>query len=481
MKKIIYLCRVRVIYKRKHNRCKPEIYMRKINPAGRGLGVAIMCLACGLLLVMNSCIRKETMDVSDLVKTVPSSASMVAAVNLHSLIEKTGGKIKGSEIEPGKELKSFAASGKLSEIKEVLGSLKGIDPEGLIYFKDAYDNYVTFLLSDTHAFMESISSESGSSFEENDGVSVCGNVAINGAQAWINMSSNNVDVRAIKNYSSLNESQSFFSNPMGSKFVETTDDVVLWSLLKELGTSGYSVPVLGDLTSAKMFSGMVFENPDASLFTLNFEKGKMVAEMSVLNSKGEQAKYLLPADKIDVDQLKTLASGADVVVGVSVPKSLVKKVNKMASSFGGNFMGLSEDALGAIDGTIGVAMTMDVANTSSPVSGFVTTDGKGSVDLMNFLSTFGPTKKDGKLIRFSKGEVTGELDVAQAVESLKGATLGVVVGFPDEKKAPNQLMPWLRSFSLALVPEKGSLVGKVIVNARDDSENILLTILKSSN
>lgn len=450
--------------------------MRKTNPMGRNLGVAVMCLACGLLLMLGSCGSKETMDVSDLVKTVPSSASMVGAVNLHSLIEKTGGKVKGSEIVPGKEIGSLVSSGKLDGLGEIIRNLKGVDPEGLIYFKDAYDNYVTFLLSDTHAFMESVSADSGTSFEDRDGVSVCGNVAINGVQAWINVSGEGIDVRAVKNYSSLNESQSFLSNPMGAKFVETTDDVVLWTLLKELGQMGIPFGGFGDMASATMFSGMVFENPDASLFTVNFEKGKMVADISVLNSKGERAKYLLPADKIDIDQLKTLATNASLIVGVAVPKSLVKKVNKMGSSFGGNIFGVSGESLESIDGTIGVAMNLESGNTSPGISGFVTTDGKGTTELMNFISTLGPTKKDGKLIRFSNGEVSGSLDVAEAVESLKGATMGLAVGFADVK---NPKIEWLRVVSVALVPEKGSLVAKVVLKSKDDSSNILLPILKS--
>jgi len=431
---------------------------------------------------LSSC-KKEVADTSDLLSTVPSSAGVVVGVNLKSVLEKAGCKVDGSDITPGGDVQKWIDGQKGSTdsqreaMKLVLSGESGIDPVGAIFFTDAYNSYLTAMLADTSKFLEFVKKQTGKEFTETDGVKICGNIAVEGAQMWICISSSDtIDPKAIKNYSSLEQAQSFMTNSFAGKISNMTNDLIGWAQIKSFSGSGMS---FGDMAKLNMFAAMLFENATSVSFTYDFLKGKMEGSAVVLNDKGEPAKYLLPADKIDVDKVKALASNAELVGAVSITKDLMKKIENVSSSLGGNMFGVVLNMLGSLDGTVAVALSsLDFDNMSQGISGVITTDGNPSPDLMSLLSNVAPPRKDGNLVKFSSGVVSGGLDVARAADFLKGATLGVVINAGASDLGGKK--DGFKTVAMSLNPEKNGIVLKVMVTGIDEDENMLLTMLKNN-
>lgn len=437
-----------------------------------------LCLIVALLPLLNSC-KKEAADVSDLLSKVPSSASVVVGINLQSLLEKADCKVNGAEITPGKDLEEFFASFKGASadereaLKLFLSGQSGIDPAGAILFADAYDTYVTAMVADTPKFTEFVKKQSGSDFSEVNGVNVCGGVAMVGAQMWMSLSSSTVDPKAVKNYASLESGQSFMTNVFSSNISNMTHDIVGWGQLSAFTRRNMSV---GDMAMLNMMTGMLFDGATSLSFTLDFLKGEMKAMASILNDKGEPARYLLPAEKVSVSEIKSLGTDAEAVAAVSVTKDLVKKLGKLSTSLGGA-IGPVLSMVSSIDGTAAVAIS-DTDNPLEGISAVVTTDGNPSLDLMNLLSQVAPTKKDGKFIRMSRGVLKGGLSVSEASDMLKGSALGFVINAdaPGIEASENGL----RTVAFCLSPENGGIAVKITVKGTDSSENMLLTLIKKN-
>lgn len=435
----------------------------------------LLCMLALLLPALNSC-KKESVNLTDLLATVPSSSSVVVGINVESMLKKANCKVDGSQIIPGKEVQSFlngdsfknSKNGKIAAI--LLNGESGIDPIGSIFFKDAYNDYLTFALADTGKFKSFIEQETGETFSAagND-VQVCANVAIKGAQAWVT-DGTTIDAKAISNYSSLDSGQSFLSKDFSEKIATMTSDIVGWGEIKKilddnLGFSQRSTLNLG--------LGILFEEAQSIVFSIDMLKGEAKASMSVYNKDGKPAKYLLPSDKINAETVKKIGSSANAVFALSITKDLIKKFDSLLSSFGGE-MSKAADALKSVDGT--AALALSNMNSLDNISGIVTTDGKAGLPLMQMISAIAPITKDGKFVLFSKGALSGELEVATAADYLKNATLGMVINVAVtdlNKRTVNDL----KTVVVAFEPKSGSVECKVTLKAADESRNILLPLI----
>lgn len=442
------------------------------------LSKAVVMLLVALLPALSSC-KKEATDVSDLLSKVPSSASSVVGINLGSLLEKAGCKVDGSEIEAGPEIEKWIDSQKeyMANQKETmklfLSGESGIDPVGAVFFTDAYGSYITAMVADAGKFIDFVKKETGNEFVETDGVKTAANIAMVGAQMWINLTNGNtIDPVAVKNYAALDEAQSFMQNPFAGSISNMTSDIVGWGQIRAFINKGMS---FGDLTMLNMATGMLFEDAYALSLTFNFLEGKLEGNVSVLNDKGELAKYLLPADKLDTDDIKSLCENAELVGGVSITKKMMEKIEKVGSSLGGSLFGPMIKALGSLDGTVAVALA-DIDSPENGIRGVVTTDGNPSLDMMNLLNMLAPTKKDGKLVTFSKGEMKGGLVVKDVADYLKGATLGIVTNATASDI--NGDKEGIKTVAFKISPDKDGIVANVTVTGIDPEENMLMTLLK---
>ena len=442
-----------------------------------GVLAVVACALAFMLPALNSC-KKESVNTTDLLSTVPSSSSVVVGINVQSLLKKSDCKVSGSDIEPGAEVKAWldkaASTGsKKGEIANIiLGGQSGIEPVSAIYFKDAYNDYFTVALANTNKFKEFIEKENGSKFENagND-VEVCGNVAVKGAQAWI-AAGKVIDPKAVANFSVMESGQSFMSKDFSAKLADMTSDIVGWGEINKLVANqlGFS-----ERSTMRMALGMMFDDAQSVFFTVDMLKGEGKASVSVLDKDGKPAKYLLPSDKLDIETIKKTGGTANMTIALVMSKDLVKKIGNMLSSFGGSQMEKATKAMESIDGTMAVSFG-DLDNFDKSMRGVVTTNGKAGLDLMQMISGIAPITKDGNFVIFSQGAVDGGLEVSANAEMLKDATMGVVINLQSPAIGGPSFD--LKTLAVKMVPKSGSLNCDLVVKAADEDRNVMLPLIQ---
>ena len=433
-----------------------------------------------LLIGLNSC-KKDTVDVTQLLSTVPSSAAGVVVMNLEDMLEDAGCKIKDHVITPSAEILKLidrTSSQDKKELMMLFDGEGGVEPKGAVIFYDANRVYLTFALYDVKKFCDYVEKNNGTPFSETSGVKVNGNIAVKGSQAWINIGANkNIDADAIAAYASLGSSQSFLVTPNGEKLLVEEDDIRGWAMINTFVNQMLS---RSDRSMFTLGLGFLFEDAESVRFKVDFDKGEMESEAVVLNDKGKPAKYLLPTDKVDVSTLKTLGESCEAMMAFTVNSKLIKKFDQILSAFGGSFFGNLNEMFKNVDGTIGFISGYD---NMEAVAGVVTTKGDVSKDLKDLISNqIAPVSQDGKYLRFSKGNVNGSLNVAECADELKGCCLGIVsdasglnsVGYNENA------VPGFKNLVLKFKPESGGLEIELEIKTSDPKENALLTFLKNS-
>lgn len=441
--------------------------------------IVLAMMLPALVCLMNSCGGSST-DIASLLGTVPSSSSTVIGLNLRSMLEKAGCNVDGSEVKISKELEEALSqatgddSAKQKTAKELLSGDSGLDPSGAVVFIDAYNAYMTAGVYDTEKFTAFVEKESGAKFEDcGEGIRICRDTAIKGAQMWVCLGRNSIDPKAVGNYAYLSESQSFLTNPFAGEMAELKHDVSGWSTIRAL--TGKVNP-LGGFSTFSIIQGMLFDGAESLAYSVDFEKGEMNAYARILNAEGETAKCLFPFSKIDTSLLGKLSGSAEAYAAVAVPEEMVKKIEKAASAFGGSFLDALMPALKSLDGTMAFA----VGNLEDPqgaFSGVASTGGNVSPGLMDLLGNIGETRKDGKLVYFYNGDVKGGLEASKAADMLKGAAIGVVAD-AGSASYKNQ-MNGVKTLGITLNPDDGGLSLHVVAGSDNPKENFLLTALKN--
>lgn len=439
-----------------------------------------LLLLAVVLLGLNSC-KKETVDVTQLLSTVPSSAAGVVVMNLEDMLEDAGCKIKDHVVTPSPEVLKLIDQVSSQDKKQFMMMLDGeggVEPKAAVVFYDANRVYLTFALYDVNKFIEFVETNNGAKFTEASlGVKVNGNVAVKGAQAWVNIGSNrSVDADAISAYASLGSSQSFLVTPNGEKLLTEEDDIRGWAMINTFVNEMMS---RSDRSMFTLGLGFLFEDAESVRFKVDFDKGEIESEAVVLNDKGKPAKYLLPTEKVDVSTLKTLGENCEAMMAFTVNSKLIKKFDQILSAFGGSFFGNLNYMFKNVDGTIGF---ISGSNNMEAVSGVVTTKGDVSKELKDLISNqIAPVSQDGKYLRFSKGNVTGSLNVSECADELKGSCLGIVsdasglnsVGYNENA------VSGFKNLVLKFKPESGGLEIELEIKTSDPKENALLTLLKN--
>ena len=437
-------------------------------------------LLFSLLLVVLSGCKKDTVDVTELLKTVPSSAAGVMVFNVESMLEEAGCKIKDHKIIPGKEVQALldkASSSDKQDFMMLMDDAAGIEPKGAVVFYDSNRAFLTVALYDVAKFCSFMEKATGSTFkDEGSGVKVCGRVAVKGAQAWICLTSGKtIDADAIASYAGLTVAQSFLTTDMGEKLLVDENDIRGWAVLDTF------TRMLLDRSQRSMFTlgnGVLFENPESLQFKVDFDKGEMEVEAMVLNPKGKPAKYQLPADKVDVKTLESLGGTCDAMMAFTVNSKLIKKLDKLGSALGGALFGDLNELFKNIDGTVGITTSGD--GIGSSVNGVITTKGEMSQTFKDVVSEYmGPITEDGQYVRFSRGDVKGSLNVAECADELKGCCLGMVWDAQSfSKLGYNNVVPQsFASYILKFKPESGGLEIDFEAKCADKNASSILTLL----
>lgn len=225
--------------------------------------------------------------------------------------------------------------------------------------------------------------------------------------------------------------------------------------------------------------GFLFEGAESVEFSLDFDKGEVEAELTVLNEKGKPAKYQLPADKINVSTLQSIGGSCDAMMAFTLTPKLIKKFDQVGQAFGGALFGNLSEMFKNVDGTVGIVSSG--TRYDQAFSGVVTTKGEVSNDFKNMVSNFaGNISEDGKFLRFSKGNVSGDLSAEECAEELKGCCMGIIYGTSND--AFGDVVPDTKGFKwflMKLKPESGGIEFKIEAKTVDPKENALICILKN--
>lgn len=438
-------------------------------------------LLLSLILIGVSSCKKETVDVTDLLTTVPSSAAGVVVFNMEGLLEDAGCKIKGHEVIPGDVVKKAIEKNMAADRQELMmlfdGST-GIEPKGAVIFYDSNRAFLTFALYDETKFYEFIEKKNSAKFtDEGSGVKVCGNVAVKGSQAWVCLTTGKrIDADAIASYATLGSARSFLVTPMGEKLLTDEEDIRGWAMIKTFADNLLSRQ---DRSMFTLGLGFLFDGAESVCFEVDFKKGELEAEAVVLNDKYKPAKYLLPAEKVDVSTLKTLGSTCDAMMAFTVTPKLIKKFEQIGAAFGGALFGDLGETFRNIDGTVGIVSSGK--GMAESINGVVTTKGDVSKTLKDMISNYmGTVSMDGKLLKFSKGDVSGNLSVEECASELKGSFMGIVVdsrGY-NELGTASGMASGFKTVVVKLKPESGGMEISVEAKTVNEKENVLQTLLR---
>lgn len=441
----------------------------------------LLLLSALLMLGFSAC-KKETVDVTHLLASVPSSASGVVVLNMEGLLEDAGCKVKDHQITPSPEIMKAlekTTSTEKESFKMLFSGDSGIEPKGAVIFYDSNRTFLTFALYDEAKFEKFVEKHTGQPFvEETGGVKMNGTVALKDAQAWVSISGKRIDPDGIAAYSKLKDSQSFLVTTMGEKLLVDESDVRGWAMINVF------VSDILNRNERSMFSlalGFLFEDAESVSFKMDFDKGEIESELVVLNDKYKPAKYQLPSDKIDVSVLKELGSTCDGMMAFTLNSKLIKKFDQLGQAFGGALFGDLNEMFKNVDGTVGIVASTKVGEES--YKGIITTKGDIKPALRDFISgMFGTVSQEGKYLTFSKGEVVGKLNVAECADDLKGSCLGMVVDASglNSVMSGGNVPSGFSKLVLKFKPESGGLEVDLEVKTADPKENALMTILRSA-
>ena len=433
----------------------------------------LFALVAAIALMLPSCSGNETADATGLLETIPSDASLVIVANTSKMLEKAGCKVKDDKIEASAETMALIDKIKnpqnRQQIKALFDGQTGIDPSVIACFQEGYYVYATGYLADPAKFKATVEKEMNAKFSTEEGIEICANTAVSDNRFWINLEQGSIDANEIKHFTALDDSQSFLSNAFADRLCKFDKDIEGWGNINGL----LNTANLGFQQKAMMQVALqtLFADPAGLSFSVEFMNGEMNVEANVINSKGTYAKYQLPSEELDINTISSIGGKADVVAAIAVPHKMIEKLIKETSSQSPSVFGMYLNATKCIDGTCAVAV-----GSSDGVRGVLTTNGENSTAISEFLGSSGITiTKDGKLLRLSKGEITGNAEVAELSKNMKGSIAGVAVYKMDSMKMMKNAV---NSVIFTLNKQGDGILLKFNVKSNNDKENFLLSIIK---
>ncbi len=435
-----------------------------------------------LVLIVTGCNKNEPKDVSQLLSTVPADASFVMTVDLEDLLEKAGCEIKGSEIVPGEAVKRLIAKADTSResrfVRLFFNGESGIDPTVLTAFFEGEKKYFTGGLADPDKFRKSIAELLGGEFATSDGIDYLGCVALKANQFWIMSGpSPRINVADVNRFLTLAEGQSILAAAGAERLQELDHDLVGWGNI-----SGMLRASSIDFSQAAMYRVVlesVFEDANAIEFYADIKDDRMESSMTVTNSKGKLARFLLPVSEVDIKAIASIGGNADVLVAASVPKKLINHLKKQFAA--GNtltVMSIYLNALSCIDGTAAIA----AENGNKDLAGVITTTGEGTTELSQALTGMidGTVTKDGKYLRLASGvqPLTQGMPVKDMAEYLKGSMGGMVALSDMFKDGASAANPAFSHVALTLHPDGAGLKMEVNLYGKKGEKHLLVSLLE---
>lgn len=455
----------------------------------------VATLALIMVALICSCGRRQPIDVSGLLKTVPGDAAAVAVFDMQSILDDYGCKVKDSSVTPSDDIAKALANTQAGDsllMMRLFADDCGVDPTVALIFAEGHDVYLTGYLAQPDKFKTAVAKLTGEQFAKSGDVETCSNFAVQGSRFWVRTSHrNDINASEIQRFGALSEQLSFMANDQAEALTKPEHDVTGWGNIN--GLLNVSALDFETRSMIGMTLGLFYDDPRDLLFDADMDKNEFEAEVSIINSKGKKAKFLYPTRKIDTEALAGISSTGSRLSAIAMDPAMIKKLKK---GLGGaiSMFKVYVDLLSPVDGTIGLvygeeqeAESENKGSSASksggmlgldsdqPLKGMIQTSGAETIQLQNALGMMGLTvNKDGKVLSLSRGKVTGPLAIADAAAELKGAMGGVVITGDDSMA---QILPFdseaIDNAALLLKPDDGSLQLHIKVKARPGSALLL--------
>lgn len=427
-----------------------------------------------LLMLLEACSGSKGADISDLLATVPSDASAVVAFNVRSTLEKAGCSIDGDKVTMSPALEKALSDSKGADIKRFFNGDYGVDPSAAVVFVEGHDIYLTGYLAQPAQFKKAVEKETGAAFQGSP-VETAANFAVKAQQFWVRLSHrNDISPDEISRFSSLTDRLSFMANDYGDDLADLNHDIKGWSNIVGLfNTAGLDFQTRSIM---RMAIESIFEDAEDLTFEADFEKGRFLAVTRVLNEKGDPAKYLLPADKIDVSAIEKASPSQNLLLGVALPQSLISEVRKQVGDKGISVLGAILPMLECVDGTVVTSIAADGA-----FRGVIPTNGKSTSQLTDLITSQldAQMSKEGNDLIFSHGNVAGAIVTKDVASKFKGASFGLVMA--PEPKDSSATAEGLKNISVMFEGTSGSLQLRIEAEAINSSESILVSALQAAS
>lgn len=434
----------------------------------RNIKLAFAVALAVAALLLNSCTSDRSGDVKELLGVVPSDVSFVATIDLEDVLREVGCKVKDGEVKPGKEI-AQALDGNPNREVEFLFDLfvnGGVNPSYVVLYGEGYNVYLAGFISNTNLFKERVESYFKEASVNEDGLTICGNIAYDTNRFWICASSRNtISVKDVKHFSDLSKNQSFLSKSEAADLVESEKTISAWGDVKGcLNAFG-----LDFTTKAAIQMGLEAMFKDAVAFKLeaDFESDGLDAEFMFVNSKNGVAKFLYPTAKVDKKMIKESGLSGQLFAALAFSPKIAEQLKEDTKGKGFSVLGVVSGIITAVDGTI------MLASDNGTYSGIIPVNGNNTVDLEQLLKQYGleVVKEKDKLV-FNNGKVSGGVNSELASDLLEGSMGGVVLSMQKES------LPY-EYVSFSLNPEKGGMVVEMDLKAKEN-ESVLINLLKGN-
>ncbi len=410
-------------------------------------GILLPFVAIALLLV-SSCSTDKTGDVKELLKTVPSDASVVAVMDMEKTLKEFGCKVKDGEVKPNEALLAKIKEQKNEDFKFVSDLVLngGVEPSCCALFAEGYNLYVIGFIADTEIFKKKVAEKFSEEFAPEGDISTCGNIACTSSRFWVCLSSrNSIQAKDIKFFQDLSEKQSYLSGEASKYLVESDKCVRGWGDIKGcLNATGL------DFTTKAAFQmalEALFADAVEFKWDLEIDKDEVEMDFTLLNSKGGVAEFLYPTSKVNVQTIKDSNLGGAAIAALAISPKFSSRMQKDTKGKGMSVVGMLSNMISEVDGTVLIA-----TGKNSNISGIIPVKGNNTGDLTSLLSQYDMkvTRENGSL-RFNNGEPDGTLSAANVADIFKDCMGGVVMS-PDN---------WVSNadgyVALLLKPEKGGM------------------------
>lgn len=346
-----------------------------------------------------------------------------------------------------------------------------------VAFEYNRSNILTFFATDASKFRNGLARALGSEFEEKDGIWVCAGATVfmKADQVWFASAYPAVDVADIAVLSQLGEQESILSVKAASKALDSKFPVASF-LNIEKAMQAWSL-------QQRLILNTLFDDASYLLSFIDFEKGKVTADFSIVNYKGKPATFSLKAGKLEASQLKSFDARGLAFAAISVSPDMARSVLRQLRNFTLLPSDLSQ-LLEKLDGDLVVALGAGEWDPVPPLSFILTFKNADAAEkaatLARNLTALGGGFRiftDKKRLFIVADDPSGS-SIDEFASRFDGAYMGAVLtpeffsswgaGAPSEK---------LRGLSVMFIPD-GKGVRVVTEIDTDPDRNPVLTLFR---